>query len=298
MATQDEGQLVRKVAYDSGAVSGSKHKILVGIAPRSQPFDESMDSLDTAMAHAFRSGIEIVVGKIFGGVPGFQNWGPTICTMLKDPTITHIFAAADDMLYPTDILTRLAGHNKDVICAIYRKGVADAIEPANWVPYRETFLERFREGGVYETERASGHTMLIQRHVIEKMVADYPELAYDSLVPGEQHYALSLPMIHNSKVMHDDWAFSYRARQSGFTLWDDYGCRCRHYCGHFVGFEELEAEMFAENTKAASIHNDSGVYSVVCQSCDSPLSEQYPSQRAVICNSGKISEEFKKHQCQ
>ena len=241
MATSDETQLLRPTVFDSGAVPGAKHKILVGIAPRTQPYDESMDSLDAAMAHAFRSGVEIVVEKLYGGVPGFQNWGPAINQIAKDKTLTHLFCAADDMLYPVDILTRLVGHDKDIICGIYRKSIPDKIEPAGFEDSADGFIVKFTSGRVFETEWMSGHTAMIKRKVIETMIRAYPVLAYDNTANSEPYYALAMPMIRDRKLYQDDWAFSIRAKASGFTIWNDYGCRCRHFCGHFIGFEELEA---------------------------------------------------------
>ena len=55
-----------------------------------------------------------------------------------------------------------------------------------------------------------------------------------------RQWGLFLPMIVNGTVYQDDWAFSVRARQSGFTLWDDYGCQLKHYCGDFLGFEAVQ----------------------------------------------------------
>jgi hypothetical protein len=48
-------------------------------------------------------------------------------------------------------------------------------------------------------------------------------------------------MIIDGLCFQDDWAFSIRARHSGFTLWDDYGCKLKHFCFDFLGFEALEA---------------------------------------------------------
>lgn len=246
MANQDEVELLTPKTFNSGATP-AECKILVVLAPRHQPYDESMDSLDEAMAHAFRSGVQMVVEKIYKGVPGFQNWGPAYNRLLNDPTITHLFSAADDMLYPQDILTRLASHGKDIICAIYRKAITKTIEPAGWEESIGGFLEKFNSGGVHEVQWASGHTMMIRRGVIEKMVEDYPELVYDtSTVGATKYYALALPMIRDGHLYHDDWAFSIRARQSGFRIWFDYGCRCRHYAADYIGFEELEVEQRLE----------------------------------------------------
>jgi hypothetical protein len=213
-------------------------RVRVGIAPRSQPFDEAMDSLMAAIRFAADAGISVTMEKVRGGAPGFQNYGPFIAHMLESDE-THLFIAADDVLYPPDAITRLVNADKDVICGIYRKNMVNDICPANFGDgTAESFLARLKDGGIYPTNLASAHSMTIRRGVLEKMILDYPELAYRQ---GESlHYALFLPMIHDQTCFQDDWSFSLRARRSGFTLWDDYGCKLKHFCSDFLGFEALE----------------------------------------------------------
>ncbi len=215
-------------------------RVRVGIAPRAQPFDEAIDSLNAAIRYAQAAGFEVALEKIRGGAPGFQNWSPLITHMLAAGD-THLFAAADDILYPSDAIVRLVNADKDVVNGIYRKNVLKEIQPANYcMGSAETFLGRLKEGGIYETDYASAHTMTIKREVLEKMIADYPELAYK--FGDETCHALFLPMVHKGEVFQDDWAFSHRARQSGFTLWDDFGCKLKHFCFDFIGFEALEGQ--------------------------------------------------------
>lgn len=210
--------------------------IRVGIAPRAQPFDESMDSLNAAIRFAQDAGFGVTLEKVRGGAPGFQNAGPFIAHVLEFGE-THLFIAADDVLYPPDAIVRLVNADKDVVSGIYRKNVLKEIQPANHCDSADEFLRRFHTAGLYETEFAACHSMTIKREVLEKMVADYPELAYRQ---GEQtHYGLFLPIIKDGVVFQDDWAFSFRARKSGFTLWDDFGCRLKHFCSDFLGFEAL-----------------------------------------------------------
>ena len=213
-------------------------RVRVGIAPRTQPFDESIDSLNLAIRTAQAEGFEVALEKIRGGCPGFQNYGPVMAHLLEHGE-THLFVAADDVIYPPDVIVRLVNADKDIVAGIYRKNLLHEIQPANYgdgTP--ETFLLRLKAGGLHQTEVGSAHSMTIKRKVIEKMCADYPDLAYKE---GENTYhALFLPMIHNGLCFQDDWAFSLRARRSGFTIWDDFDCRLKHFCSGFLGFEALE----------------------------------------------------------
>jgi|SRR5277367_1761444 len=228
MPTQEEGEY-RPDAYRSPSVH-------VGIAPRAQPYDESMDSLSVAITTAAAAGLKICFEKVRRGCPGFQNAGPLINHFMQG-SATHLFLAGDDVLYPPDTIIRLVNDDKDIVSGIYRKNILSRIEPANSVESEDKFLEYWEQGGIYETEYAACHTMTIKRHVIEKMIADYPELQYDTDVNGEVHCGLFLPIIKDRKCFQDDWAFSIRARQSGFRIWNDFGCRLKHYCGDFMGIE-------------------------------------------------------------
>lgn len=212
-------------------------RVRVGLAPRSQPFDECMDSLNEAMRYAQSHGFGVVFEKVRGGAPGFQNYGPTISHFIEYGD-THLFVAADDVIFPQDAIVRLVNADKDVVSGIYRKNDLAGISPANYVVTSEDFHDKFKDGGLFETQFASGHSMTIKRHVVENMIVDYPELEYRQ--GDKRHSAIFLPMIHDDCALQDDWAFSVRARQSGFTLWDDYGCRLKHYCCGFLGFESLE----------------------------------------------------------
>ena len=214
-------------------------RVRVALAPRLQPFDETMDSLDIAIMQAQAAGIQITFEKVRRGCPGFQNYGPVIAHFLAAED-THLFVAADDVIFPPDAIVRLVNADKDVVNGIYRKNMIFQLTPANFTETWEEFEEKFRGGGVYETRFAAAHSLTIKRHVIEKMMADYPELAYG--VGEETHYALFLPMIVDKVCYQDDWSFSIRARKSGFTLWDDYGCKLKHFCYDFLGFEGLEAK--------------------------------------------------------
>jgi hypothetical protein len=226
-------------------------KVFVALNPRNQPYDESMDSLNAVLVTTVAAGIGINYRKIRRGVPGWHNAGPSVSEFMKDKEATHMFLAADDMLYPPDILIRLTSHDKDVVSGTYRKG---SLSPclANYETDVDEMYRHVREGGVYETKFAAGHTMLIAKRVIEKMIRDYPELAYFGPLTEETHYGLFLPMIEKGLVYHDDWAFSVRAKRSGFTLWNDYGVRCKHYCSDFLAFEApAEGPRLVEKSSAA-----------------------------------------------
>jgi hypothetical protein len=222
------------------SVPVKKFKVLIGMSPRMQPFDESMDSLLVLIQFTQNAGIDNCVEKIRRGAPGWHHLGVMISHCIKYDC-THLFLAADDMLYPPDTILRLVKADKDVISGIYRKAFVNKVEPANPYNIDKEWMQKYDSMGVYETEFVPGHTMLIKREVLDKMIIDYPELAYiNPAFPDETHYGFSLPMIEDKCVYENDWALSLRAKRSGFKLWADFGCRLKHYCGEFLGFDPDE----------------------------------------------------------
>jgi len=218
-------------------VPPKKYKVLVGLAPRMQPYDESMDSLIAMMNFTQASGIPVCMEKIRRGAPGWHHLGPMVSHPIKFDC-THLFLAADDMIYPVDTIARLVNADKDIISGIYRKPWILRVEPANPFESAEEWNRNYESRGVYEQLFCPGHTMLIKREVLEKMIIDYPELAYENpAYPGETHYGFSLPIIEDRRAYENDWALSLRAKKSGFKLWADFGCRLKHYCYDFLGFE-------------------------------------------------------------
>ena len=212
-------------------------QVRVILAPRMQPFDESMDSLTIAAQFAVANGFGVKITKVRRGCPGFINYGPAMAQCIAEGD-THLFVAADDVIFPHDAIVRLVNDDKDIVNGIYRKNTVYQLTPANYSETWDEFAEKFKTGGLHETKFCAAHSLTIKVSALEKMMADYPELAYK--VGDETQYALFMPMIRDGICHQDDWAFSIRARQSGFTLWDDYSCKLKHFCYDFLGFEGLE----------------------------------------------------------
>lgn len=212
-------------------------QVRVALAPRMQPFDETMDSLNVAAQFAVANGFGVKITKVRRGCPGFINYGPVMAQCIAEGD-THLFVAADDVIFPPDCIVRLVNDDKDIVNGIYRKNTIFQLTPANYSETWEGFAEKFKAGGLHETLFSAAHSLTIKVSVLQKMMADYPELAYR--VDGDLQYALFLPMIRDGVCFQDDWAFSVRARESGFTLWDDYSCKLKHFCYDFLGFEGLE----------------------------------------------------------
>jgi len=142
-----------------------------------QPFDEAMDSITIAAQFAVAQGFGVKITKVRRGAPGFINWGPVMAQCIAEGD-THLFAAADDVLLPHDAIVRLVNDDKDIVNGIYRKNTIYQLTPANYCETWDSFMEKFKAGGLHETQYAAAHSLCIKTSVFEKMNADYPELAY------------------------------------------------------------------------------------------------------------------------
>ena len=74
------------------------------------------------------------------------------------------------------------------------------------------------------TENGATGFMRIRRHVIEKMIAMYPELEYGvdpDNEPGKRAYALFDPMIRDDLYLGEDYAFCRRWQDMGGEIYTD-----------------------------------------------------------------------------
>ncbi len=210
--------------------------VYVFLGPRDLIDIRSYISLENACKVANAAGISTLITPLLGGAPGFYNVSSAMNLFLKTAA-SYFFTAADDMLYPSHIIAKMVEDDKDIVNSIYRKRIINIVTPANYAADVDEFRNKLEAKGLYQTDWASGHTLMIKRKVIEKMVADYPELQYKETESSEtMSSALFLPMIVDKKILLDDWAFSYRARMSGFTIWEDFSLNCSHHAGDFIKF--------------------------------------------------------------
>lgn len=132
---------------------------------------------------------------------------------------THILCIDSDLGWPPEAVLNLLNKNRDFIGGTY--------------PSRNDGLFRFRpltlsdgsivhEDGLLEMAAMPAGFMLIKRHVIEKMIADTPQYAYQiknkSKPPG--HCLFNTGVI-DGEFWGEDYFFCRLARQSGFRLWLD-----------------------------------------------------------------------------
>jgi hypothetical protein len=210
----------------------SKEKVLVVLCPRDEPNMHSFLSLCSACFIAGQEGILTQGNLILDGVPGFHNANKALANFMYSDC-THLFMGADDIQYPGFIIPRLIALDKPMVGGVYlRRDNQTAIalfDPAKHDEYLE-------QGAVVSVPFVGGHTMMIQRGMVEIMIKSYPELVYSNPHTGVKEWALFLPFIYQDQMLLDDWAFSQRARNCGFSIYQDFMSQCTHLTKSFVGF--------------------------------------------------------------
>ena len=120
---------------------------------------------------------------------------------------THLFFVDDDMIFPSDTLTRLLAHQKDIVGVAYHPRFE--IDKDTHKPLDKTHIITLKQEGsteLFECEAVGTGVMLIDVKIFEKTKRPWFE-------------------IHNHETgyttMGEDWHFCKVAREAGFTVWCD-----------------------------------------------------------------------------
>jgi len=122
-----------------------------------------------------------------------------------------VVATADDML-------RLMAQSRDITTGAYPRRAKDQNFFADL--YFDANGDLEFDGSLMRVERAPTGFMLIQRHVIEKLVAAHPEWIYEKS-PTEKMSAVFDFAIVDGKYVGEDYLFCDRATQMGFKVYID-----------------------------------------------------------------------------
>ena len=152
---------------------------------------------------------------------------------LKTECTELLFIDADVVVNADDILRLMAqSGDKDVTAGAYPRRAKDAKFFAD-IYYDDNGDLEF-EGSLMRLKRAPTGFMLIQRHVIERLVEAHPEWTYEKC-PGEQMAAVFDFAIRDGKYVGEDYLFCDRVTQMCFTVYIDVDISLPH-----VGQETFE----------------------------------------------------------
>ena len=132
-----------------------------------------------------------------------------------------LFIDADVVVKAGDILRLFAlSIGKDITAGIYPRRGLD----------RKFFLDyyldeqgglNFDENGLLRIKRIGTGFMMIQRHVLETMIARHPEWAYHNNVNNRTEHAVFDLAVVNGNYLGEDYLFCDRAAAEGFTVYLD-----------------------------------------------------------------------------
>jgi len=136
---------------------------------------------------------------------------------LKTDATELLFIDSDVIVSPDDIL-RLMAQSRDITTGAYPRRAKDQNFFADL--YFDANGDLEFDGSLMRVERAPTGFMLIQRHVIEKLVAAHPEWIYEKS-PTEKMSAVFDFAIVDGKYVGEDYLFCDRATQMGFKVYID-----------------------------------------------------------------------------
>ncbi len=211
-----------------------------------------MQSVIALMQHAPASGFDLTLGMLGHDALISRSRNTLVGHFMRTRAATHLLFIDADIVFTPAQVARLLGARKDIAAGMYplkaltwdpsaraRLDAGEAAETAalRYVgePCQGPALQR--ENGFVTAEYAGTGFMLIQRHVIERLIAAYPETRYAAAhvlrmqdSPDGPNYALFDGMIDPETEIYlsEDYTFCRRWRQLGGSLWLDTQSRLTH----------------------------------------------------------------------
>ena len=164
-----------------------------------------------------------------------------VAEFLKTDATELLFIDADVVVKPDDILRLMAqSGGKDITAGAYPRRLKEKkfFTDVYWTEDGNVEMD----GSLLRVERVGTGFMLIQRHVIEKMIAAHPEWEYeDKKGPS---YAVFDFDLKDKYYMGEDYLFCDRATEMGFKIYLDSEISLPH-----VGSMEFTSDFAEEALK-------------------------------------------------
>ena len=174
-------------------------------------------SLAQLMPEAMRLGVAVTLSDISNCSLITLARNSLVHEFLKTDCTELLFIDSDVVVTPNDIFRLMAqSSGKDVTAGAYPRRSKDKKFFTDLYWTEDNNLEF--EGSLLRVLRVGTGFMLIQRHVIEKMVEAHPEWSYMNKPDGERVAALFDFAIVNHNYVGEDNLFCDRVTQMGFTV--------------------------------------------------------------------------------
>ena len=184
------------------------------------------------MPKALQFGVSVKLGDVSGCSIITMARNQLVHEFLKSDATELLFIDSDVIATADDILRLMAqSGGKDITAGAYPRRSKDKNFFADLYFNENQDLEF--DGSLMRLERVGTGFMLIQRHVIEAMVAAHPEWFYD--FKGEQVCGVFDFQNRDGRYLGEDYLFCDRAREHGFKIYIDVDISLPH-----VGTEAFE----------------------------------------------------------
>lgn len=184
------------------------------------------------MPKALQFGVSVKLGDVSGCSIITMARNQLVHEFLKSDATELLFIDSDVIATADDILRLMAqSGGKDITAGAYPRRSKDKNFFADLYFDENKDLEF--DGSLMRLERVGTGFMLIQRHVIEAMVAAHPEWFYD--FKGEQVCGVFDFQNRDGRYLGEDYLFCDRAREHGFKIYIDVDISLPH-----VGTEAFE----------------------------------------------------------
>jgi hypothetical protein len=189
-------------------------------------------NLAALMPKALQFGVSVKLGDVSGCSIITMARNQLVHEFLKTDATELLFIDSDVIATADDVLRLMAqSGDKDITAGAYPRRSKDKNFFADLYFDENKDLEF--DGSLMRLERVGTGFMLIQRHVIEAMVAAHPEWFYD--FKGEQVCGVFDFQNRDGRYLGEDYLFCDRAREHGFRIYIDVDISLPH-----VGTEAFE----------------------------------------------------------
>jgi hypothetical protein len=171
-------------------------------------------NLASLMPKAGQLGVAVTLGDVSNCSIITMARNTLVHEFMKTDATEMLFIDADVIATADDILRLMAqSSGKDITAGAYPRRAKDKMFFADLYYDDKGDLEF--DGSLMRVKRVGTGFMMIQRHVIEKMIAAHPEWMYD--FKGEQVCSLFDFAIKDGNYVGEDYLFCDRAGEMGFT---------------------------------------------------------------------------------
>lgn len=181
--------------------------------------------------------------RIFRGASAIDQARSMMATDALRDGFTELLWVDSDIAFELEDVDRLLAHQQPFVCGIYPKKGTKSLACHVLPETRELVFGE--EGGLTEILYAAGGFALVRSSVYERMREQLSLPACNAQF-GKSFTPYYLPLVKETSdgawYLAEDFAFSERARQAGFTVHADTRIRLRHIGRYAYQWEDAGAE--------------------------------------------------------